>query len=83
MYFYEGVVLFIYSIHFTSVHTIVEMNNDCPNPNNNPVIKRIELELFLHFHRCVNPSMTNGIAMSMGIQMGTVMESKTAIGTNT
>lgn len=83
MYFYEGVVLFFYSIHFTSVQTIVEMNNDCPTPNNNPVIKRIRFELFLHFHRCVNPSMTNGIAMSMGIQMGTVMESKTAIGTNT
>jgi hypothetical protein len=59
------------------------MNKDCPIPNNNPVMKRIGLELFLHFHRCVNPSITNGIAISIGIHMGTVIESITDIGTNT
>jgi hypothetical protein len=62
---------------------MVEMNKDCPIPNNNPVMKRMGLELFLHIHRCVNPSMINGIAMNIGIHMGTAIESITVIGANT
>lgn len=75
-------LLFHPSIHWTIVHTMVEINKACPTPKVKPVIKRKVFVLFLHFHNWVKPSIIIGIAITNGIHKGTIRLARTAIGVN-
>lgn len=71
---------FCYAIFPVIQNTAELINSACPNPNNNPVTKRRVLLLFLHFHRCVNPSISIGTVIIAQSQNGIVTESKIKIG---